>query len=101
MTRIVTIQPATGPDHKQPHPFHILDDCSVGRQDVWRGTPGRLIGFTNRWDTGNVTLLAEDWLEGDPDAAISMYPVFSHSDGTFNTYKPSIASVIQSELRDL
>lgn len=69
-----------------PFPYLINDDCTVDRQDFWRGEPVRLIGFQATADVQEVALLADEWIKTGQDVA-GMYPVFMDADGGFWNHK--------------
>ncbi|HWO60242.1 MAG TPA: hypothetical protein VNO31_09435 [Umezawaea sp.] len=85
MTIRLMIQPAEQ-NGVLPYPWFIDSDGMVGRQDKWKGAPTQLIGFVVGAENPTaVDLLFEDFVDS-PDTAVGMFPVFAHSDGSFNTY---------------
>ena len=93
-SRVIRIQPKTRPDGKLPYPYFISEDGSVGRQDVWRGSPQKLVGFngTPANETVEPACGLEDFL-ADPKIAIGKYPIFKHKDGKWFTYQDPIESI--------
>lgn len=89
MTTVRTIQPAQTADPAAeydpmlplPYPWHIASNGDVERQDFWKGSPARLVGF-QRDNVHRVVLRAEDWMAGEPDAAVGLQPVFVDLDGS-------------------
>lgn len=75
-----------------PYPYHIEKDGAVGRQDFWNGNPARLVGFSEKPKAGNVDLELAQFIE-KPELAISMFPVFEKSDGSWYTDTNYIAGV--------
>lgn len=81
MTR--SIQPGQTTDPKAeydpklplPYPYHIDDEGNVQRQDFWKGSPARLLGFQHG-GVQRISLTFRDWMAGDADAAIGLCPVF-------------------------
>lgn len=97
-----TIQPAADSDHpgaKLPYPFHVfISDGSIGRQDVWRGEPSRLVGFAAVSGAQAVDLEFTDWVAGDPERAVGMYGVYVCS-GDLATARRPIVSVQRDRAR--
>lgn len=85
----IQIQPQEQPNFKLPYPYFIdTQTGDVGRQDVWKGDPRRLMGFQNRADVQRVDVFLEDFA-ANPEAAIGKYPVFLRDDATmYNTTTP-------------
>lgn len=98
-TRIVTIQPAMAPDLRKPYPWHIAAEGKAAggvlRQDFWRGEPAQLVGFQERNDAQRVALHTRDWLAGDLQQAVGMYPVFMDADGGMWHDEVAIATVTE------
>lgn len=65
-----------------PYPWHINRDCSVARQDFWKGQPDRLAGFQTSRDKQVINVLAQDWVDSDNIDVTGMFPVFINSDGS-------------------
>lgn len=82
MTR--SIQPAQTDDfHAEydpkvalPYPYHIADSGDVERQELWQGSPSRLLGF-QRGKVQRIVLSFDEWMAGDADAAVGLCPVFA------------------------
>lgn len=80
--RIITIQPAQttsataeyDPHKSLPYPYHIEPGGVVGRQDFWRGSPSRLMGFQR--GTECRVVLTIDEFEKQPERAVGFCPVF-------------------------
>lgn len=80
-----------------PYPFHIAPNGNVQRQDFWRGQPLALIGFQADVDVQKVDLLTSAWFEGEPTAAVGMFPVFAARGGQFYTDTRPVARVEASD----
>lgn len=105
--RIYTLQPAPVTDHitddgtelqRLPYPYHVDEEGNVQRQDFWKGDPSGIIGFQNRADVQRVNLLWDDFVAGDPNAAVGKYMVMVDSKGTFATYTIPVESVSVIEI---
>lgn len=72
-----------------PYPWHIdAETGDVGRQEFWKGTPARLIGFQDNADVQRVNLWLDDFA-ADPQKAVGKYPVFVKDNGDmYNTTVP-------------
>lgn len=94
MARQLMIQPETDENLKQPYPYYIFEDGSVGRQDAWRGDPAALLGFQKSLEVQHVDLLREDWW-GNPREAVGMYPVFVSTGGRMWALKLPVVKVAE------
>lgn len=94
--RSIRIQPESPKEDplKMPYPYFINEAGEVGRQDFWKGSPLKLVGFNGaaKNETVEPACGLEDFLK-DPKQAIGKYPIFEHADGEWFTYKDRIASV--------
>lgn len=90
--KIITIQPQHRDDGVLPYPFHIEEDGSVGRQDVWHGNPERLVGFQKSAKRQDVDLPLSAFL-ADPQKAKGMFPVMEDSKGRWATHMGAIETV--------
>ncbi len=91
--KVIKIQPKMRKDLTLPYPYFIDDDGYVGRQDFWKGTPLKLIGFNlsdKQIDDDSITF-AQFWK--NPELAIGKYPIFMHQDGEWYTYKDPIDGI--------
>lgn len=77
-----------------PYPYHLDKVGVVGRQDYWRGSPERLIGF-QRWDVQEIVLYVQEFL-ADPDSAIGLSPVFIDLDGTIWNHEYPVYKVTKN-----
>ena len=89
---IARIQQKTHPDLTQPYPFFIEADGLVGRQEFWKGTPLKLLGFNNTTQEGEISLPFEEFTK-NINAAIGKYPVFRDKDGTISTHINPVENV--------
>lgn len=80
---LITIQPGQTSDATpdsfdpmlaMPYPYHILPDDTVDRQDFWRGSPARLVGF-QRGNVNRIVLDPATW-RADPQKAVGLRAVF-------------------------
>lgn len=111
-TAIVSIQPSsfvdnlwiddeTGEAHegtKLPYPFHARrSDGRITRQDFWRGTPWRIVGFCNTPDPGRIDVW---WAEvaDNPDAAIGKYVVTQDRGGGMAVHQTAVQSAVLTEV---
>lgn len=96
--KIVTIQPESPKDDplKLPYPYHISKTGLVGRQDFWRGSPYKLIGFTIHWSKLAVSVPLEDFWK-NPEKAVERFPVFEDQKGYWTTQKSAISKVFVKE----
>lgn len=78
-----------------PYPYHIEPDGAVGRQELWQGDPARLLGFQAEQDRQRVDLYTEDWLAGDHQRAVGMWPVFTKRGGGIYSLNRPIAKVAE------
>lgn len=76
----------------RPYPYFVNSDGLVERQDFWRGTPHKLVGFCKKRGTGELDLPLFDFLES-PQKAVGMYPVFENKNGEWGTYGSPIESI--------
>lgn len=89
-----------------PYPFYVLEDGTVCEQDFWRGEPARLIGFAADPATQTIDLYRHQWVSGDRQGVVGMYPVMRAADrdypqvehGGMALYRGAITSVKQVEL---
>lgn len=78
----VSIQPAQGTDANAehdprkplPYPYHVGPGGAIERQDFWRGSPSKLLGFQRGVQCSLVVSFEEFW--ADPDKAVGLCPVF-------------------------
>ncbi len=93
----VTIQTEDPQSTKRPYPLHVNEDGTVGNQDVWKGEYTFLIGFQANRDVLNIDLVRPDWLAGEIDDAVGMYPVFTDARGGMFTMSATVDRVVQNE----
>lgn len=92
--KTITIQPKQRPDGRLPYPFHISETGRVGRQDFWKGSPLKLIGFNPKPNNETVKETITVWaFLKKPKSAIGMYPIFAHKNGEWYTYQDPIESI--------
>jgi hypothetical protein len=108
--RYVTLQPAEVTDNlwsmpdgevvegKQlPYPFHVREDGTVARQDVWQGDPTAVVGFAPSPDARTlVARWADVW--ADPNLAVGRYVVTTNAEGTWSTWQVAIESATEQLL---
>lgn len=75
-----------------PYPFVILADRSVGAQELWKGNPNALVGFTHDMNVDEISLRWEEFY-ANPQAAVGQYAVFMYADGTWHTSTDPIETV--------
>jgi hypothetical protein len=88
------LQPAG--DNPQPYPYYIEPGGAVGRQDVWKGSPARLVGFQRDLREKEVDLELDAFYK-NPQQAVGMFAVFEDSEGEMWTREVPIASVRPTE----
>lgn len=88
----VRIQQRERDDGVLPYPFFIEPGGRIARQDVWRGDPSHLVGFTADPDEYAIVLTVPEF-EEDPDRAIGMHPVMADSSEDWATYPGPVVSV--------
>lgn len=93
MTNTIKLQTAQRSDGSCLDPFIIEKDGFVGRQDMWRGEPLRLHGFSEMGGTV-IDVTYDEFLE-NPHSVIFLYPIFEHANGKWYTHKDRVARVIQ------
>ena len=59
---IARVQPEELENGKQPYPFFIFEDGTIGRQDFWKGTPERLLGFSDEPYTQEVNFFFDEFM---------------------------------------
>ena len=88
----IRIQPRESENKVLPYPYFIDEKGFIGRQDFWKGKPKKLLGFYNFPESGDITLMFEDfWVE--PERCVGLYPVFEHKNGEWFTSKIPIESI--------
>lgn len=93
--RTIKLQPKMKADGTLPYPYFIdPDNGEIGRQDIWRGKPLRLLGFSETAETGQMQLELLDFFD-DPLQAVGMYMVTEHEDGGWYTASDPIDEVIE------
>jgi len=91
--RTIQLQPEEQNGGTLPYPYYIDPETfEVGRQDIWRGSPYRLLGFNDTRETGNIELEVTEWIE-NPESAVGMFPVFENRKGGIFTYQLPVMSV--------
>lgn len=90
----ITLHPAQKKNGVLPYPYFIDKKGMVGRQDFWKGSPLKLIGFNGNPETGHdsKTIDVKIFLK-DPQKAVGLYPIFEHKDGEWFTYSDKITRV--------
>lgn len=75
-----------------PYPFYVDYDGNVGRQDFWRGSPARVVGFVRDLARQEVDLW---WQEAakDPQQVVGMYLITVDRKGNMATHNTAIADV--------
>lgn len=101
MTTIFKIQNAPRVDHittdgteltQMPFPFFVGRDGKIGRQDVWNGSPLRVVGFQRDLSVQQIDLWWKAAVE-DPSRAVGMYLVTADSRGEFSGHLTAVDSV--------
>jgi hypothetical protein len=99
---IVKLQPSEHVDHltadgteftKLPYPFFV--DSATGdvqRQDVWRGKPVRVLGFTRDLAAQHVDLWWQEATRGDLEDLVGLYIVSQDKDGRIGTHQHAVKS---------
>lgn len=83
MNTVVTLQPQYRHNGagEIPRPWHIdLPSGNVRRQDIFKGDPKQLVGFTSDPAVFEVELMRGEFAE-EPARAQGMYPIFVTSGG--------------------
>ena len=79
-----------------PYPYFIDEEGLVGRQIFWKGSPKKLIGFSEKPTTAYIDLPLGDFL-AEAKKAVGMYPIFSDDKGTWFTKMVAIERVTVEE----
>ena len=90
--QIIKIQPEQRADLKLPYPYFINEGGFVGRQDFWKGSPYKLLGFSNTPQAGSIDLLVTNFLKS-PQSAINMFPVFTDNLNSWSTLTDKIGDI--------
>lgn len=108
--RVITLQPSDYVDNlwsapgnrvvegtRTPYPFHVAEDGTVERQDVWQGDPEAVIGFVaNQGDRRLAAYWRDVW--ADPSRAVGLYVVTRDAEGTWATWPVAIESATAQEV---
>jgi hypothetical protein len=112
VTKVLTVQPSSYTDYitsdgqalsRKPYPFHVRADRSgeILRQDIWRGSPVRAVGFVGDPSRHEVDLF---WLQrsflADPQQAVGMYLVTQDSDGKMAVHITAVEKIEETEVED-
>lgn len=82
------------PSGSRPFPWHADQEGSLGQQDLWKGSPFRIIGF-QKGEEQRLTMMWEDFL-ADPQRAIGLVPVMVDQNGGIAAYHGAISDVSES-----
>lgn len=79
---------------KLPYPFDARQDNGhLINQELWRGEPWRVVGFSDTPETGQVDLWWADYVEGDPQAVLNKYVVTQDRGGGMAVHTTAIQEV--------
>jgi hypothetical protein len=89
------------PEEKQngtlPYPYYVDDHGLVGRQDFWKGTPHRLIGFNSTPVSGSMDIATFIYTDEIPDEdmmlGVGSYPIFADAKDNWFTSGNQIESI--------
>lgn len=87
-TNFIKLQPDYDHDGtgRIPYPYWINpDNGNVERQDAWKGTPQKLLGFATPDDHFAVAVPWHEWV-ADPTHGTGLLPVFMNADGSIHTF---------------
>lgn len=69
-----------------PYPYWIDPETGdVQRQEFWKGSPSKLIGFVAAPSLFDMALSLDDF-SADPAKAVGLFPVFEHANGEWYTH---------------
>ena len=92
MTMIARIQQGEDFNSTLPYPYFIDEEGFVGRQDIWKGKPYKLLGFHDKPVAGDIKLRFSDF-KNNIKKAIGMYPVFINKNNSIVTHKTAVESI--------
>jgi hypothetical protein len=77
---------------KQPYPFFVYEDGSVGRQDYWKGRVAGIVGFTRDSNAFQIDLPWTDVVR-DPQGAVGTYVVTTDDKGVWTTWETAVETM--------
>jgi hypothetical protein len=108
MKQYLTLQPAEFTDFitedghelkKLPYPFYVHEDGRIDRQDFWRGTVSRVIGFQADYNRMTIDLFWDDAVK-NPESAVGKFVVTADARGKWSVHGNAISSVEVTELEE-
>lgn len=101
MTRYISLQPAPKTDHitadgaeltQLPYPFHVnAETGKIDQQWIFEGW--EVVGFQRDLAIQQVDLWWDDYVQGDPQAAVGMYVVTRDGEGGMSSHMTAVQSV--------